>query len=79
MTVERNCMNTIKPDFDINDISKVIEKHVYPNIFKLLQVAISSHKLSDLLKIVFFYEAYLKLVTNQYVTALRYVKTEKKI
>ncbi|XP_050059853.1 uncharacterized protein LOC126551123 [Aphis gossypii] len=41
MTVARNCMDTIKPDFDINNISKVIEKHVYPNLYKLLQVAIS--------------------------------------
>jgi len=97
MTLERNCMNTIKPDFDINNISKMIEKHVYPNLFKSLQVAISipisgreevmrkqsppvvgpnrkkkkySHKLSDLLKIVFFCEAHKKLVTNQYVSAL---------
>ncbi|KAF0759041.1 DUF4371 domain-containing protein [Aphis craccivora] len=58
MTLERNCMNTIKPDFDINNISKMIEKHVYPNLFKSLQ-------LSDLLKIVFFCEAHKKLVTNQ--------------
>ncbi|KAL5235834.1 hypothetical protein ACI65C_003244 [Semiaphis heraclei] len=41
MTVARNCMITIKPDFDINDISKVIEKHVYANLYKSLQVAIS--------------------------------------
>lgn len=41
MTVARNCMITIKPDFDINDISKVIEKYIYPNLYKLLQVAIS--------------------------------------
>jgi len=58
MTVARNCMITIKPDFDINDISKVIEKHVYLNFYKLLQVAISSNKYSRKLslsrKIVFF-------------------------
>jgi hypothetical protein len=30
-----------KPDFDINDISEIIENHVYPNLYKLLQVAIS--------------------------------------
>ena len=41
MTVASNCMKTIKPDFDINDISKVIENHVYPNVYKLLQVTIS--------------------------------------
>ncbi|KAL4083626.1 hypothetical protein QTP88_028942, partial [Uroleucon formosanum] len=41
MTVASNCMKTIKSDFDINDVSKVIENHVYPNLYKLLQVAIS--------------------------------------
>ncbi|KAL5234745.1 hypothetical protein ACI65C_002155 [Semiaphis heraclei] len=41
MTVARNCMIIIKPDFDINDICKVIEKHVYANFYKSLQVAIS--------------------------------------
>jgi hypothetical protein len=40
MTVARNWQNTIKPEFDIKDISKVIEKHVYPNLYKLLQVSI---------------------------------------
>lgn len=39
MTVAKNCM--IKQDFDITDISKVIEKHVYSILFKLLQLAIS--------------------------------------
>jgi len=34
-------MITIKPDFYIIDISKVIEKYVYLNLYKLLQVAIS--------------------------------------
>jgi hypothetical protein len=34
MTVARNCMNTIKPDLDINDIIKVIKKHFYPNLYK---------------------------------------------
>jgi len=34
MTVARNYMTTKKPDFDINDISKVIKKHIYPNLYK---------------------------------------------
>lgn len=41
ISVALNCLKTIKVDFDFNDIGKVIEKHVYPNLYKLLQVAIS--------------------------------------
>jgi hypothetical protein len=65
MTVARNCMITIKPDFDIKDITKVIEKHVYPNLYKFLQVEKSIPKSSATCeRSFFFYEAYQKLVTN---------------
>jgi len=35
ITEARNRMITIIPDFDINDINKVIEKHVNLNRYKL--------------------------------------------
>jgi len=30
-----------KNDFDFNDLKKVVEKHMYPNLNKLLQIAVT--------------------------------------
>ena len=39
MFVAKNCLVKIKENFDIDDIKQVITEDVYPNLYKLLQVA----------------------------------------
>jgi len=41
MKVEFNLLSTKKKDFRINDVKEVVKKQTYPNLFKLLQVALS--------------------------------------
>lgn len=39
MLVAKNCLTRIKENFDIDDIKQVVTEDVYPNLYKLLQVA----------------------------------------
>ena len=39
MLVAKNCLVKIKENFDIDDIKQVITEDVYPNLYKLLQIA----------------------------------------
>jgi len=41
MKVALNLLKSKKKDFNLNDVKKVIEKQTYPNLYKLLQVALS--------------------------------------
>lgn len=43
MTVAKNCIKSScdKNDFKLEDIKKYVSKQVYPNVYKLLQVAIT--------------------------------------
>lgn len=41
MIVANNCLKVSKKDFDFNDLKKVVEKHIYPNLYKLLQIAVT--------------------------------------
>jgi len=41
MVVAHNCLKVSKNDFDFNDLKKVVEKHFYPNLYKLLQIAVT--------------------------------------
>jgi len=36
--VAQNSLKTLNQQFDIEDLKKSVEKHDYPNIYKLLQV-----------------------------------------
>jgi len=38
MIVAQNSLKTLNQKFDIQDLKKSVEKHVYPNLYKLLQV-----------------------------------------
>lgn len=38
MIVAQNSLKTLNQQFDIEDLKKSVEKHVYPNLYKLLQV-----------------------------------------
>lgn len=38
MIVAQNSLKTLNQKFDIQDLKKSVEKHVYPNVYKLLQV-----------------------------------------
>lgn len=38
MMVAKNCLRQINKDFDLMHLKNIIEKNVYPNIYKLLQV-----------------------------------------
>jgi len=39
MIVEKNYLKTVNKKFNIEDLRKSVEKHVYPNLYKLLQVS----------------------------------------
>lgn len=41
MKVALNLLKSKKKDFNLNDVKEVIEKQTYPNLYKLLQVALS--------------------------------------
>lgn len=41
MKVALNLLKSKKKDFNLNDVKEVVEKQIYPNLFKLLQVALS--------------------------------------
>ncbi|XP_060863223.1 zinc finger MYM-type protein 1-like [Metopolophium dirhodum] len=41
MTVARNCINKINNDFNIDDLKITIKKEIFPNIYKMLQVALT--------------------------------------
>ncbi|CAI6344082.1 unnamed protein product [Macrosiphum euphorbiae] len=41
MIVAQNSLKTLNQKFDIQDLKKSVEKHVYPNLYKLLQVALT--------------------------------------
>ncbi|XP_060867830.1 zinc finger MYM-type protein 1-like [Metopolophium dirhodum] len=41
MTVARNCINKINNDFNIDDLKTTIKKEIFPNIYKMLQVALT--------------------------------------
>jgi len=41
MVVAYNCLKVSKNDFDFNDLEKVVNKHIYPNLYKLLQIAVT--------------------------------------
>jgi len=41
MKVAFNLLSTKKKYFQINDVKEVVQKQTYPNLFKLLQVALS--------------------------------------
>ncbi|KAL4131423.1 hypothetical protein QTP88_008736 [Uroleucon formosanum] len=41
MVVAHNCLKVSKNDFDFNDLKKVVEKHIYPNLYKMLQIAVT--------------------------------------
>jgi len=43
MTVAKNCIKSLcnKNDFKLEDLKKYVSKQVYPNLYKLLQVAIT--------------------------------------
>jgi len=41
MTVARNCINKINNDLNINDLKTTIKKEMFPNIYKMLQVALT--------------------------------------
>lgn len=41
MKVALNLLTSKKTDFNLNDVKEVVEKQTYPNLFKLLQVALS--------------------------------------
>jgi len=38
MIVAQNSLKTLNQQFDIENLKKSVEKHVYPNLYKLLQV-----------------------------------------
>jgi len=41
MKVALNLLKSKKKDFNLNDVKEVIEKQTYPNLYTLLQVALS--------------------------------------
>uniref|UniRef100_A0A2S2QNB5 Zinc finger MYM-type protein 1 n=1 Tax=Sipha flava TaxID=143950 RepID=A0A2S2QNB5_9HEMI len=41
MTVARNCINKINNDLNIDDLKTTIKKEIFPNIYKMLQVALT--------------------------------------
>jgi len=38
MIVAQNSLKTLNQQFDVEDLKKSVEKHVYPNVYKLLKV-----------------------------------------
>lgn len=38
MMVVKNCLKQINKDFDLIHLKSIVEKNVYPNVYKLLQV-----------------------------------------
>jgi len=41
MMVAKNCLKQIHKDFDLINLKNIVEKNVYPNVYKLLQVFIN--------------------------------------
>ncbi|CAI6348720.1 unnamed protein product [Macrosiphum euphorbiae] len=41
MIVAQNSLKTLNQKFDIQDLKKSVEKYVYPNLYKLFQVALT--------------------------------------
>ncbi|XP_025208308.1 zinc finger MYM-type protein 1-like [Melanaphis sacchari] len=41
MLVAKNCLKQIHKNFDLIHLNNIIEKNVYPNVYKLLQVALT--------------------------------------
>jgi len=41
MVVAKNCLLAFNQSFNLDDIKKIVENHIYPNLYKFLQVAIS--------------------------------------
>ncbi|KAF0746799.1 Dimer Tnp hAT domain-containing protein [Aphis craccivora] len=41
MRVVFNLLKSVKKDFNLNNVKEVVKKQTYPNLYKLLQVALS--------------------------------------
>lgn len=61
MRVTINLLRSVKKDFNLSDVKEVVKKQTYPNLYKLLQVALSIPISLSICKRLFFSMKRLKI------------------